>query len=135
MKIYYRILIIYQLIKCWYFSKLKCMSLYCFNEFYCCFNNDISLIKMSPYNTCQLQPVSHCPKVRTAMMKVIGAYTATIFLLDFMENVILLHNPLPYVWESLHLGLATITVLLVVAYLTYITIKVYSVSDLFENIH
>ncbi|MPC33995.1 Protein wntless [Portunus trituberculatus] len=72
------------------------------------------------------KPVSHCPKVRTAMMKVIGAYTATIFLLDFMENVILLHNPLPYVWESLHLGLATITVLLVVAYLTYITIKVYS---------
>ncbi|XP_045137696.1 protein wntless-like [Portunus trituberculatus] len=73
-----------------------------------------------------IEPVSHCPKVRTAMMKVIGAYTATIFLLDFMENVILLHNPLPYVWESLHLGLATITVLLVVAYLTYITIKVYS---------
>lgn len=62
------------------------------------------------------------------MMQVIGAYTATIFLLDFMENVILLHNPLPYVWESLHLGLATITVLLVVAYLTYITIRVYSVS-------
>lgn len=62
------------------------------------------------------------------MMQVIGAYTSTIFLLDFMENVILLHNPLPYVWESLHLGLATITVLLVVAYLTYITIKVYSVS-------
>lgn len=61
-------------------------------------------------------------------MQVIGAYTSTIFLLDFMENVILLHNPLPYVWESLHLGLATITVLLVVAYLTYITIKVYSVS-------
>ncbi|XP_050738740.1 protein wntless-like isoform X2 [Eriocheir sinensis] len=73
-----------------------------------------------------LEPVSHCPKVRTAMMQVIGAYTSTIFLLDFMENVILLHNPLPYVWESLHLGLATITVLLVVAYLTYITIKVYS---------
>ena len=64
------------------------------------------------------------------MMQVIGAYTATIFLLDFMENVILLHNPLPYVWESLHLGLATITVLLVVAYLTYITIRVYSVSRL-----
>lgn len=76
------------------------------------------------------QPVKRCPKVRTAMVQVISGYTATIFLIDVMEHAILLHNPLPYVWESLHLGLATITVLLVVAYLTYITFRVYSVSQL-----
>ncbi|XP_069185590.1 protein wntless isoform X2 [Procambarus clarkii] len=73
-----------------------------------------------------LEPVKRCPKVRTAMVQVISGYTATIFLIDVMEHAILLHNPLPYVWESLHLGLATITVLLVVAYLTYITFRVYS---------
>ncbi|KAK8745814.1 hypothetical protein OTU49_000028 [Cherax quadricarinatus] len=73
-----------------------------------------------------LEPVKRCPKVRTAMVQVISGYTATIFLIDVMEHAILLHNPLPFVWESLHLGLATITVLLVVAYLTYITIRVYS---------
>ncbi|KAG7175954.1 protein wntless-like [Homarus americanus] len=80
-----------------------------------------------------LEPVKRCPKVRTAMVQVIGGYTATIFLIDVMEHAILLHNPLPYVWESLHLGLATITVLLVVAYLTYITIRVYSAVIVVRN--
>ncbi|XP_071516913.1 uncharacterized protein [Panulirus ornatus] len=80
-----------------------------------------------------LEPVKRCPKVRTAMVQVISGYTATIFLIDVMEHAILLHNPLPFVWESLHLGLATITVLLVVAYLTYITMRVYSAVVVVRN--
>ncbi|KAK4320074.1 hypothetical protein Pmani_009040 [Petrolisthes manimaculis] len=73
-----------------------------------------------------LEPVNRCPKVRTAMARVIGGYAGALLLVECTEHWLLLHNPLPASWESLHLGLATITILLVIAYLAYITIRVYA---------